>query len=106
MRVEVGGKIYLKDEKRPYYVQARDKRFIICTKGVPYHKVKYFIIDLADKLRGPDNQVLCAGYVTREQCKERLKELENGEIELSRKQSVPVDGVLFNPRSGKICMTT
>ena len=91
MKAGIGDKVYLADEKRPYYVRARNDRFIICTKGVPYYKVKYFIVDLKSKLRGPDNQVFCAGYVTKEQCEERLKELENSEIELSKRYSVPLE---------------
>ena len=35
MRVEVGDKVYIPDQKRPYRVRARDDRYIICTK--PYN---------------------------------------------------------------------
>lgn len=32
MRVQVGDKVYIPREKRPYRVMARDSRYIICTK--------------------------------------------------------------------------
>ena len=35
MRVEVGDKVYIPGQKRPYKVRARDDRYIICTK--PYN---------------------------------------------------------------------
>lgn len=48
----------------------------------------YFIIDLELGLRGPDNMVFCFGYETKEQCEERLKELQEGRIEVSRRHCV------------------
>ena len=40
MRVEVGDKIYVPNEKKPYKVRARDDRYIICTKPYnPQHTV-------------------------------------------------------------------
>ena len=51
MRVDVGDKIYIPGEKRPYTVQCRDDRYIICTKPFNLrHTVQYFIIDLVDKI--------------------------------------------------------
>ena len=75
MRVEVGDKVFVTKEKRPYRVRVRDDRYIICTKPFnPKHTVQYFIIDLERKMRGPDNMVFCSGYETNEECEERLKE--------------------------------
>lgn len=34
MRVEVGDKVYIPSDKRPYKVRARDDRYIICTKDI------------------------------------------------------------------------
>lgn len=92
MRVEVGDKVYVPNEKKPYKVRARDDRYIICTKPYnPQHTVLYTIIDLKEKRRGPDNMIFCSGYETDEECKERLAELQSGEIELSRRRGLPLD---------------
>lgn len=92
MRVRVGDKVYIPQHKRPFRVKARDDRYIICTK--PFnarHTVIYFIVDLVDKWRAPDNMIFCSGYETDEDCQERLKELQNGEIELSVRRGIPLD---------------
>lgn len=92
MRVQVGDKVKIPDEKRNYTVQARDNRYIICTKPFNLqHTVEYFIVDLEEKWRAPDNMVFCFGYETREQCEERLSELQSGQIELSRRRGIPLD---------------
>ena len=92
MRVEIGDKVYIPGEKRPYKVRARDDRYIICTKPFnPRHTVLYFIADLVDKWRAPDNMIFCSGYETDEDCQERLKELQDGRIELSIRRGVPLD---------------
>lgn len=92
MRVEVGDKVYIPNQKRPYRVRARDDRYIICTKPYnPERTVLYFIIDLVDKWRAPDNMVFCMGYETDEDCNARLKELQEGKIELSRRRGIPLD---------------
>ena len=92
MKVAVGDKVYVPTDKRPYTVRARDDRYIICTK--PFYArrtVLYFIIDLVDKWRAPDNMIFCSGYETDEDCKERLKELQDGKIQLSRRRGIPLD---------------
>ena len=92
MRVEVGDKVYIPNQKKPYRVRARDDRYIICTKPFnPQHTVFYFIIDLVDKRRAPDNMIFCSGYETDEDCNERLEELQSGEIELSWRRGIPLD---------------
>lgn len=92
MRVEVGDKVYVPNEKRPYRVRARDERYIICTKPFnPQKTVLYFIVDLVDKWRAPDNMIFCRGYESDEDCIERLKELQNGSIELSVRRGIPLD---------------
>lgn len=90
MKCEIGDKIYVPNEKRPYRVRARDERYIICTK--PYFgTVLYFIVDLKERWRAPDNRVFCFGYETNEQCNERLKELQRGQIKLSVRRGIPLD---------------
>ena len=92
MRVKVGDKVYLPDEKKPYKIQVRDDRYIICTKPFnPKHTVIYFIIDLIRKVRGTDNMIFCNGYETQEQCGDNLKRLQDGLIEVSYRNVVPLD---------------
>ncbi len=92
MKVKIGDKVYIPTDKRPYTVKARDERYIICTKPFNAKRtVLYFIIDLVDRWRAPDNMVFCSGYETDEQCAERLRELQTGEIELSRRRGIPLD---------------
>lgn len=92
MRVNIGDKVCVPTDKRPYTVKARDERYIICTKPFNVrHTVLYFIIDLLNKWRAPDNMIFCSGYETTEDCQERLKELQDGTIELSRRRGVPLD---------------
>ncbi|MFV0515801.1 MAG: hypothetical protein ACK5MV_00175 [Aminipila sp.] len=91
-KVEVGDKVFIPKQKKPYRVKARDERYIICTKPYnPRHTVLYFIIDLVEKWRAPDNRVFCSGYETDEDCQERLKELQEGTIELSVRRGIPLD---------------
>lgn len=92
MRVEVGDKVYIPNHKRPFRVRARDDRYIICTKPFnAQHTVIYFIVDLVDKWRAPDNLIFCLGYETDEDCRERLRQLQNGDIELSRRRGISLD---------------
>lgn len=88
----VGDKVYLPGEKRPYRVQARDKRFVICTKPFnPKHTVLYFIADLKEEVRGPDDRVFCLGYETKEQCEERLRDLKLGDARVSSRRCVKLE---------------
>ena len=92
MKVKIGDKVYVPNEKKPYKVRARDERYIICTKPFnPQHTVLYFIVDLVDRWRAPDNMIFCSGYETDKDCQERLAELQSGEIELSRRRGIPLD---------------
>lgn len=92
IKVDVGDKVYIPHEKKPYIVQARDERYIICTKPfAAQHTVMYFIVDLVNKWRAPDDRVFCMGYETREQCEERLLNLQNGEINLSIRRGLKLD---------------
>lgn len=92
MRAEVGDKVFIPKQKKPFRVKARDERYIICTKPFnPLHTVIYFIVDLVDKWRGPDNMIFCNGYETDEDCQERLKELQDGEIEVSSRRGIPLE---------------
>lgn len=92
MKVNIGDKVYVPNEKKPYIVRARDDRYIICTKSFnAKHTVLYFIIDLVNKWRAPDNMIFCSGYESDADCIDRLKELQDGTIELSRRRGIPLD---------------
>ena len=87
-----GDKVFISGEKRPYTVKCRNERYIVCTKPYnPKHTVFYFIADLQEKVRGADNMIFCSGYETIEQCRERLQELADGRIEVSRRNRVVLE---------------
>ena len=90
MKVNIGDKVYIPEQKRAFRVKARDERYIICTKPC-FGTVLYFIVDLVDKWRAPDDRIFCSGYETEEDCQERLKELQAGEIGLSVRRGIPLD---------------
>jgi len=84
----VGSRVWFSEERMPYTVQARNERFIVCTKPFAARKtVIYSIMDLERMVRGPDNMIFGAGYETREQCSERLQDLEIGTSEVSYRLS-------------------
>ena len=86
---QIGDRLYVSGEVKPYTVRARDERYIIATKPCNiHHTVLYFIIDLVKGLRGPDNMIFCSGYETQEQIDNRLQQLQNGDIEVSMRRSV------------------
>lgn len=90
-RIKVGDAVLLLGERIPYRVQCAGGRYVICTKPFNLkHTVQYFIIDKEKEVRGPDDRVFCMGYETKEQCQERLNELENGEIEVSARRCLPI----------------
>lgn len=92
MKVKIGDEIYIPTEKKPYTVKARDNRYIICTKPFNLQQtVLYFIIDLEEKWRAPDDRLFCSGYETNEDCWKRLKELQSGNIGLSFRRGVELD---------------
>ncbi len=89
----VGSRIYFDGERMPYTIQARDERFIICTKPFAARTtVIYTIIDLERAERGPDNMIFGRGYETREDCVQRLAELndESEPMEVSHRRCVPL----------------
>lgn len=88
----VGSRIWFNGEVNPYKVRARNSRYIICTKPFnPKRTVLYTIIDLQTDMRGPDNNVFCMGYETDEQVEANMRELERGQLEVSRRRAVPLD---------------
>ena len=88
--VKVGDIVRVDGQRRGYTVKARDERYIICTRSL-FGTVEYFIIDLLEQRRAPDDRIFCSGYENTEQCEERLKELQRGDIGLSRRRGIPLD---------------
>ena len=83
----VGSKIKFTEDHLWFTVQARNERFIICTtKGSKYHS----IIDLKNNIRGDDNLVFHSGYDDQQHCEARLSEFINGDLEISKRNNVPL----------------
>ena len=88
----VGDRVYFAIEKRPYRVRARNQRYLICTKPFnPRKTVLYTIIDLVEKVRGPDNIIFGLGYEDQEDIDARLADLASGEAEVSHRRRIDLD---------------
>lgn len=94
-RVKVGDVLLFASEKRGYTCQARDARFLVCTKPFnPRRTVLYTIVDIEALERGPENLVFGMGAETREQCEEMLARLNSADVdrtELSYRRKIPLD---------------
>ncbi len=91
--MKVGDKIKFVGEKQRFTVQALNERFVICTKPFNLKKtVFYSIIDLKENVRGRDNLVFgfWDGYESKQSCELALEELKKGEMEVSRRNRVPL----------------
>ena len=88
---QVGGKVYFKEEKRPYKIRACDERFAICTKPYnPMRTVLYTIIDLKRDVRGAENLIFGMGFETDKQCNEALIRLQTGGSQVSFRNYIPL----------------
>jgi hypothetical protein len=95
--VPVGTRIYFVEEKQPYRVKARSKRFLVCTKPFNVRKtVIYTIVDLKEGVRGPENLVFGFGAETDEQCREMVDRLEGREKPLTEEEIATVRKVMPN----------
>lgn len=73
----IGTKIKFVKEKGAYVIRARSRRFIVCTKPYnPKRTVIYTIIDLQEKVRGPENLIFGMGAETDQQCADMIDRLE------------------------------
>lgn len=90
--MRVGDKVGFSGEKQSYTIRAMSSRFAICTRPFnPQRTVIYTIVDTEKMVRGPNNLVFNVyDYATDEGCMESLRDLESGEIEVSRRRSVPL----------------
>jgi len=89
---KVGDKIRFVEEKRPYIIQARNARFLICTK--PFNlksSVMYTIVDLEENIRGTENLVFGMGFENKSLCEEALKRLSSRETEVSHRNRIALN---------------
>jgi hypothetical protein len=87
----VGARVDFAEEKMAYTIQARSERYLICTKPFNARRtVLYTIVDLVDKVRGPDNLLFSNGYETRADCEKRLAELLDPEtcVDISHRRRI------------------
>lgn len=72
----VGTRILFAEEKTPYRVRARSDRYLVCTRPFnPKRTVLYTIIDLVERVRGPENLVFGFGAETDGQCVDMVERL-------------------------------
>lgn len=91
-KIEIGDKIKFNNEKQRYTVQARNERFMICTKPFNAKKtVWYTIIDTERYCRGVDNLIFKPGYETKEQCDRNLQYLAENKMEVSYRNVIKLD---------------
>lgn len=87
----VGGRVWFAEEKRPYTVQARSARYLVCTKPFAAKRtVLYCIIDLKTRMRAPEDLVFGFGAETTAQCEAMVRRLEKDESGLSRRREAPL----------------
>lgn len=90
--LKIGNRIKFLKEKISYKIMAFDDRFIICQKPYnPKRTFMYSIIDLKKNIRGADNCYCKFQYDDLEECKEALKELNSGDIEISYRNWCELD---------------
>ena len=69
----VGDRIRFAGDRMFFTIQARDARFIVCTRPFALKKtVLYTVVDLVEQVRGADNHY-SLGYETREDCERALR---------------------------------
>jgi hypothetical protein len=88
-----GKRIKFAEEKVSYKVIAADDYYAICVKPFNLKKTYiYTIVDLQNKMRGPDNLIFGPKfkYDKAEEAKLGLQDLNNGILELSHRRSIPL----------------
>lgn len=91
-----GDRVAFEGSKKLWDVRIRSERFVICTQQVPFEKagtLQYTVLDLERCDRGPINLVgngYGDGSYSLRECKRMLLELEWGELEVSRRNHVPI----------------
>lgn len=88
----VGDKLWFREERLGYTVQAADGRFLVCNK--PFNARKtflYCVVDMREQVRGPEDLIFGFGAETKKQCQEMLKRFQSGESEVSRRRGIALD---------------
>jgi hypothetical protein len=90
----VGARVWFTEERRPYTVQARSERYLVCTKPfAAQHTVLYTIVDLQLDMRGPENLTFGFGAETQKQCDAMIARLTHPDdpTEISRRRSIDLN---------------
>lgn len=102
-QASIGSRIWFAEDKRPYTVQARDDRFLVCTKPFAAKKtVLYTIVDLHTEMRGTDGFVFGLGYETRADCDDALTTIVKHGEGISRRNCIPVNATRVSAPVHKI----
>ena len=97
--------IKFKDEKLPFDVVAFSERFAVCTRSIDLkvdkrlitsltseevkNLVVYTLVDFKEGIRAPNNKTFNSyNYASKSDCDRCLKDLELGNVELSRRRKV------------------
>jgi hypothetical protein len=98
-----GDKVRFVEERQAYTIQARSKRYLVCTKPFnPKRTVLYTVVDLEKAIRGTENLIFGAGAETVELCEEMIARLEGHtewRTEISHRNFIPlkVEAVIKGP---------
>ena len=91
--LKIGDKILFDGDRMSYTVRAvsADGNYAICTRPHnPSRTIRYTIIDFCKNRRGPDNMIFSDSYLTDEDINQRMREIEGGVLETSRRRSLPL----------------
>lgn len=93
MSFYIGQKIKFKSEKKSYKIVGMTDRYLICIKPFNLKKTYiYTIVDLIEKMRGPDHWIFGKYCLEiQEDIELCLEELKSGECQLSPRRSIPLD---------------
>lgn len=116
-KLSVGHKIFFTGEKLPMAIMARNERYIVCSRKLSrrqdadllWHEVNmsayctftqayegckdfpvYSILDLQKNERAPDNYGAYCDYFNHAECRNAVKMLESGRLELSHRNKSPL----------------
>jgi hypothetical protein len=91
--MKVGDKVKISGHKKPWTVKALSERYAILTTPFnPKRTVLYTIIDFKYRVRNRNNLVFnIYDYKAQEDIDQCLKDLESGEVELSKRGLVKLE---------------
>ena len=103
MAFKVGDKIKFAGEKQKYTIKAASDRYLICTKPLYlYDNCICTIVDFERGVRGTNNLVFnIYDYMIQEDINNCLKDLLNGDVEVSRRNCVSL-----SIEGGETCVNT